>query len=69
MIDRIRERRRQGRGLIAWLIDKAGWRVLGGATADAVAVARRSRHGEDDPVARGADAVGDAIGQVGDGTE
>ena len=69
LVARIRDRRRRGVGLIAWLVDHGGWRVIAEETLATVSPVRRARRGQDDPLARGADAVGDAIGQVGDGTE
>lgn len=69
MIERIRERRRKGKGFIAWLLDRGGWRTLVGTAAHVTQEVRERRHGPDDLVARGADAVGDAVGQVGDGDE
>lgn len=69
MIERIRERRKNGKGFIAWLLDRGGWRTLVGTASHVVEEARTRRRGPDDPIARGADAVGDAVGQVGDGDE
>lgn len=69
MTDRIRARRARGRGLIAWLVDRSGWRWVTATVLDQVAAARRARKGENDPLAVGADAVGDAVGQTGEGTE
>ena len=66
MIDRIRARRAEGRGLLAFVDRIGGWRALVRPALGITAAVRRARHGQSDPLARGADAVGDAIGQVDD---
>jgi hypothetical protein len=73
MIERIRARRKEGKGFISWLLDRGGWRTLVGTAAQQVSEARERRHGPNDPLARGADVLGDAVerqpGHVGDGDE
>lgn len=66
--DRIKDRRNKGQGLLAWLLDRGGWRTLVATAADVAGRVRRARHGEHDPIARGADAVGDIV-DIGRGNE
>lgn len=70
LIDRIKARRAKGRGFLAWLLDRGGWRTLAKDGLELGADIRRARRGADDRIADGMDVAGHVIDTTpGDGTE